>query len=435
MSVMDFGARPPAEAVAYLQDKIVGGRFSFDYRDVRREEHGTSFVVAKMMSADLLTDVHASLVAAIKAGQSRDQWMLGLIPTLQAKGWWGKAIQADPLTGASEAVTLGTPDRLRTIWAVNMGQAHSAGRWERFTRSAATRPNLTYKHTPQLNPRPDHQAWDGITLPIGHVFWETHCPKNGYGCKCYIVSRRPGEITSVDELERRGVFETFTYRNRRTGEEMEVPVGVDPGFGSNPGRERLAAMTPPPVPERQRDIVATPRTPRALPPLRRARDLPDGVRLREDLVGASVPTVFEAFSKVLGKGEGEIFTDRAQVPLVVGQRLFQRHDAAGSSVAGKEHLAGRAAYVEILAATLKDPDEIWHSIQVREDGSSVLVRNYVASFKSPDGRETFVASFHERGGVWWGTTAYAPGKRGKPRDQATQTNVGFRVGALVYRKK
>jgi hypothetical protein len=40
------------------------------------------------------------------------------------------------------------------------------------------------------------------------------------------------------------------------------------------------------------------------------------------------------------------------------KRLFEGHDAAGVAPAGQENLAGRAAYAEILAATLKDSDEI-----------------------------------------------------------------------------
>ncbi|HWU78750.1 MAG TPA: hypothetical protein VN158_01635 [Caulobacter sp.] len=39
--------------------------------------------------------------------------------------------------------------------------------------------------------------------------------------------------------------------------------------------------------------------------------------------------MFEAFSKVLGKGQGEVFVDRAQILVVVGKRLFETHDAAG----------------------------------------------------------------------------------------------------------
>lgn len=436
MALIDFTGRPPAQVVDYLERKVVGGRFSFSYRDVEREEHLVSFVAAKAMTRDVLLDLHGALVEAAKAGTTPAKFIEDLTPRLQAKGWWGRKAQVDPLTGKTKMVELGTPRRLKTIFNTNMRMAHAAARWERFEDNAATRPILTYHHTPQLNGRPEHIALDGISLPIGHVFWKTHFCPNGYECKCFVTSERAGAaVTSEEELQRVGAYDTQTYVNKRTGETREVPVGVDPGFDYNVGQARLASFAPPAAPERQRPLVQGERTPRALPTPRQARALPSGVRLRPDLAGGDAASVFEAFSKVLGKGEAEVFIDRAQVPVVVGQRMFERHTAEGASIAAKEHLAGRAAYAEILASTLKDPDEIWHSIQARADGTSVMVRNYVSWIKGGDGREAFVASFHDRDGVWWGTTAYPPGKRRSAVDQRTQTDVGFRVGALVYSRK
>jgi len=375
MSVLDFKARPPAQAVDYLESKVVGGRFSFDWKDVQREEHLVSFLVAKAMARDVLVDIHAGLVDAIKTGKSREQFVKDLTPLLQAKGWWGKALREDPVTGETRPVQLGSPRRLRTIFDTNMRMAHAAGRWERFMDTASTRPFLTYHHTPQENPRLEHVAWDGVTLPIGHVFWKTHFCPNGWGCKCFITSERAGAaVTSEEELQRVGAYDTRPWTNKRTGETRDVPQGVDPGFDYNVGQARLASFVPPAAPERQRPYVQGERTPRALPTVRQARALPAGVQLRPDLGGGDAGAVFEAFSKVLGKGEGEVFIDRAQVPLVVGRRMFERHTAAGASLAAKEHLSGRAAYAEILAATLQDPDEIWHSVQSRGDGSSVFVR-------------------------------------------------------------
>ncbi|MCY1648173.1 PBECR2 nuclease fold domain-containing protein [Caulobacter sp. SL161] len=435
--VINFKGRPPAQAVDYLESKVVGGRFSFDWKDVQREEHLVSFVVAKAMTRDVLVDIHSGLVEAIKAGKSRQQFIQELTPLLQAKGWWGRQLADDPTTGETRRVQLGSPRRVGTIFGMNMRMAHAAGRWERFMDTASTRPYLTYHHTPNENPRLEHIALSGVTLPIGHVFWKTHFCPNGFGCQCFITSERVGvAVTSEEELQRVGAYDTRTWTNKRTGETREIPVGVDPGFDYNVGEARLASFVPPPSPERQRPYVQGERTPRALPNVRQARSLPSGVKLRPDLGGADAPAVFEAFSKVLGKGEGEVFIDAAQVPVVVGQRMFERHTATGASVAAKEHLAGRAAYAEILAATLKDPDEIWHSIQSRADGSSVFVRNYVSWINTgSDGREAFVVSFHDRDGVWWGATAYPPGNRGKARDQRTQTDAGFRVGALVYSRK
>ena len=436
MALIDFTGRPPAQVVDYLERKVVGGRFSFSHRDVEREEHLVAFVVAKAMTRDILTDMHGALVEAAKAGTTPAKFVEDLTPRLQAKGWWGRQAQTDPLTGKTRMVELGSPRRLVKIFNTNMRMAHAAGRWERFTENAATRPILTYHHTPQLNGRPEHIALDGISLPIGHVFWKTHFCPNGYECKCFVTSERAGAaVTSEEELQRVGAYDTETYVNKRTGETREVPVGIDPGFDYNVGQARLASFVPPPAPERQRPYVLEDRTPRALPPPRRPRALPAGVRLRPDLGGADPAAVFEAFSKVLGKGEGEVFFDRVQVPLVIGKRMFERHTASGASVGAKEHLAGRTAYAEILASTLKDPDEIWHSLQSRADGSSVLVRNYVSWIDAGDGRQAFTVSYQERDGVWWGTTAYPPGKRKSDVDQRTQTDVNFRVGALVYSRK
>ncbi|MFD3263341.1 PBECR2 nuclease fold domain-containing protein [Phenylobacterium ferrooxidans] len=438
MPELVFNTAPPAEAVDYLQGKVVGGRFSFDWRDVAKEEHLASFVVAKAMKADLLADLHGGLLQAFWDGWTKERFVAELRPMLQAKGWWGKQRQSDPVTGEVRLVNLGSPRRLRTIYDTNIRMAHAAGRWERFMAAAATRPFLQYHHTPQAHPRQDHLAWDKITLPVGHAFWKTHYCPNGWGCKCFVTSLRVAEaVTGEDELQARGAYDQVAWKNRRTGETSLVPRGVDPGFDYNVGQARLAGLQPPAMSQAQREAVVSPRRPRTLPPLPAARPLPPGVEVRPDLP-ADPAALFDAFAAVLGKGEGEVFIDAAQVPVVVGRRMFEQHDLAGVSTGPKRGLDARAPLAEIFAQTLRDPDEIWHSLQQRQDGTSVLVRNYVAALDAADaGRALFVVSFHEgaSGGVWMGSTAFGPGRRLEPRDQAARTSVGFRVGTLVYRRK
>lgn len=436
MSGITFAARPPAEAVDYLQRKVVGGRFSFDWRDVQRQEHLNAFVVAKAMQRDLLEDIHGALMQAELDGWSRERFIQELTPTLQAKGWWGKARVIDPLTGREQLAQLGSRRRLKTIFDVNMRMAHAAGRWERMARSFETRPYIVYHHTPQERPRPQHLAWDKLKLRHDHPFWKTHAPPNGWHCKCFVTSERTAEGEISDrELELRGYGRTRPVLDKRTGQVNQVPVGIDYGFDYNVGQARLANFTPPPVPERQREAVLGGRNPAALPAMPRGRGLPAGLAVRPDLAEGDAGVVFEAFSKALGKGEGEVFIDRAQVPIVAGRRMFQRRDQAGATIGDKAHLVGRAEFAEVLGATLRDPDEIWHSVQLRADGTSSLVRNYVARWKGVADRELFVVSYHEKDGVWWGTTALPPGRRGAPRSQQSATDAGFRVGVLVYRRK
>jgi hypothetical protein len=57
----------------------------------------------------------------------------------------------------------------------------------------ATFPVWVYRHGGSRDPRPQHLAWDGLTLPADHPFWQTHSPPNGWGCSCYVVGARSEE--------------------------------------------------------------------------------------------------------------------------------------------------------------------------------------------------------------------------------------------------
>lgn len=438
MADWKFQTGPAPEAADYLAKKDVGGRFSFDWRDVAKAEHATSFVVAKAMSADLLADIHTGLNRAMNEGWTKERFVKELTPILQAKGWWGRQKMVDPKTGELQAVTAGTPRRLRVIYDTNIRMAHAAGRWERYMRTAESRPFLKYHHTPGEHPRPMHVAWDGITLPIAHPFWKTHATPNGWGCKCYITSLRVAEaVTSEADLKAKGFGQTRDWKNKRTGQVEQVPIGIDPGFDYNVGEARMKALAAPAMPEPQRAYVQGERMPAALPDMLPPRRLPKDAALLPDI--APMPqAAFDAFSAVLGVGEGEIFMDAAQVPVVASVRMFEAHDAAGQSVSAKAGIEDRARMAEIFAATLRDPDEIWHSMQSRQDGTSVLVRNVIGSWDVPGlGRNVFTVIFHEGAarGVYFGTSAFAPGKSNKPASQQARADFGHRVGTLVYVRK
>ena len=444
MAVVSFSARPPAEAVAYLQDKVVGGRFSFDWRDMWQDEHLSSFVVAKMASADLLADVHSALTTAISEGWTRQRFIDELRPTLQAKGWWGRKEQTDPLTGEIREVQLGSPRRLTTIFDTNMRMAHAAGRWQRFEGAKAALPYLVYTAVLDERTRPQHARWGGrggarVILPIDHPFWRTHYPPNGWRCRCIVMAMsaqmlqaRGWSVTTEEELTALEWVKTRPWLDRRNGRMMTVPVGIDPGFAYNVGLARRAALAPPPVPEPQRDLVEEPRLPRALPPPHPPRPYPPGVTKRPELAGEQV---FEAFSRVLGVEGGGVFVDRVQIPLAIEPRLFEARDELGRPVAVKGDKRGRGPYAEVMAATLRDPDEIWSSFQRQRDGSVRLVRSYVGAWIDPDGEHFQMAVTFMNGGSWIGVTAYPPGKPGKPANQAGNTARNFRVGALLYRRQ
>ncbi|KAB7624332.1 phage minor head protein [Alkalilimnicola sp. S0819] len=234
----------PEDALAYFRAK--GIRPSFDHRDVWREEHANAFTVAKAMQLDLLEDMRAAVDEALTEGRTFREFARDLTPTLQRKGWWGMSDMQDPLTGEIREVQLGSPRRLRTIYRTNLRTARDAGQWQRIERARRSHPYLIYQLGPSEAHRPEHAAWEGLMLPMDHPWWDTHAPRNGWGCKCHVrqVSRREAERLRADGNVRTEAPEIRhrEWVNKRTGEVERVPEGIDPGWDTNPGKTRRAQV-------------------------------------------------------------------------------------------------------------------------------------------------------------------------------------------------
>lgn len=236
----------PTEALAFFKAKKLHP--AFDYRDVWAEEHAVSFTVAKMMQMDLLQATRDSLAAALKEGTPFAQWKKQLMPTLAQAGWVGRQEMTDPVTGEKKMVGLATPRRLATIYDVNMRSARAAGQWERVQRTQESLPYLLWQLGPSKVHREQHVDWNGTLLPADDPFWKQHTPPCGYGCKCWLrqVSKpehqeltapdsKRGEQLAIKTSRPEEWDKTMPYMNGRTGEITHNPVGVEPGFGFNPG--------------------------------------------------------------------------------------------------------------------------------------------------------------------------------------------------------
>lgn len=241
MAGIDLKPVDPQEAIDYFRRR--GFAISFDWTDVRAEAHASAFTVAKVASLDILTDFSAALSDALKNGLTPRQFAKEIEPVLRRKGWWGKAEVVDPRTGEVRTAQLGSPARLRTIFDTNIHQAMHAGKWDRIERLKKARPFLRYVTIDDNRRREQHAAWHGTVLPVDHPWWDTHYPMNGWGCRCY-----PQQLSQAD-LDRRGLkvsadpaVKTVKVRNRTTGQVIETPVGIDPGFGYNVGKAGQAAI-------------------------------------------------------------------------------------------------------------------------------------------------------------------------------------------------
>ena len=248
------GFATPPEVLDYFRQK--GLRPAFSWQDVWGEEHAYAFMVAKAVELELLATFKDSIEQALANGQTFETWRAGLLPRLAAIGWDVPRTVADP-TGQEppREVDFTAPRRLKTIFQANMASARSAGQWNRAQRTKAGLPYILYVRTTSADPRVEHLTWVGLILPVDHLWWHTHWPPNGWGCKCTVrqitgrerdrlllnASKGADGIWYTTEIPDNGPPRTFV--NRRTGQVTEVPAGIDPGWGGNPGRDRAMTLT------------------------------------------------------------------------------------------------------------------------------------------------------------------------------------------------
>lgn len=239
----DFPSIPFEEAVDALRRRGTNLFPSEHWAEVWQEQHHAGFTVARSAGFDILKDIHTELMKAMENGTTFTDFKRNLVPVLQKKGWWGKTTVTDPVSGEKKTVQLGSIRRLQTIFDVNMRVSFAQGRWEQQQSVKEDFPYLRYEGILDSRIRPLHRSWHGTILPMDHPWWKTHYPPNGWHCRCDAVA------VSGDDLERNGWRVTevpadgapVTWVNPATGEVMEVPAGIDPGWAYNPGNTDQAA--------------------------------------------------------------------------------------------------------------------------------------------------------------------------------------------------
>jgi SPP1 gp7 family putative phage head morphogenesis protein len=234
----------PADAMRWMQGRA-SSALTFSWQDMWQEEHSRFFTVSRLARLDLLGSLHESLSRSVAGDLSRRDWTRDTEQLLADAGWWGEKQVQDPATGEM-VTTRFDPARLKLIYDTNTRQAAAQGQWERIERTKQTQPYLRYITMRDDRVRPEHAAWDNVTLPVDDDFWKTHYPPNGWRCRCRVVSvsqkeyeagKTPDGGQMVKDAPQ---FGDRDFTNSRMGEITSVPVGVDPGFGSIPAQgERL----------------------------------------------------------------------------------------------------------------------------------------------------------------------------------------------------
>ncbi len=240
---------PPEKAVAYLREK--GLQVSESWRDIWAKAHQKAFTVAQSAGFDVLADIRQALVDALNEGQTYSQFVERLKPVLQAKGWWGQAI--DPITGeilktypdSSRPVEWGSPRRLSLIYAQNIQTAFMVGRYQGMKAATDSHPYWQYVAVLDTRTRPTHRAMHGRVFRHDDVAWSVAYPPNGWRCRCRArpltdrslkaeglsVESAAGYIQDVQVPQRSGP-PIGVKRLNLPG--LEKPFQPDVGFDHNP---------------------------------------------------------------------------------------------------------------------------------------------------------------------------------------------------------
>lgn len=417
---------PFTEAIDFFKQKIQLP--SSGWTDIWQEQHSHAFVVAGANHDALVSDFYNAIAKAKESG-GYDVFKKSFDEIVAKHGW---SYNGSP--GWRSAV----------MYDTNITQAYNAGREKQMQAVKHLRPYGLYRHTSIEHPRLQHLAWDGLILPLDDPWWDTHSPQNGWRCKCrkYSLSRLEAKRewekngkTGPDEAPPVEWEERVVGKNGSNPRTVRTPAGIDPGFAYNPGKAWLEPLTVPPL--QGYDAVLKERgkswpTGFTPPPVPKPTLVPKSVLLPANTAPeVAVSDFLDVFGASIDQGAA--FTDAAGSTLAITKALFQ--DGAGEfKWLAKSHKAARLEYINLLAMTVIEPDEIWWAwVKDHADkGRWRLKRRYLRAFELEGSNEYGVAVFEWGQNGWTGATTFMSTQKTEAAREAYFDKQ--RVGRPVFKK-
>ena len=406
------------------------------WTDTLGEVNNWGFAVAGAKKDSLLQSLGQALLETMEDGRDHRHFQRQFAAIVAREGW-------------SYRGAIGW--RSRVIFETNLGQSREAAKWAQMAEAKAQGREFWVRYVATLDSasRPQHAAWNGVTLPLEHAWWRTHAPKNGWNCRCTVLMVSPGMLRregwTVSDSAPPVEMEDRTVNTASGPQRVRVPKGIDTGFAHNPGQRALDGVVPRPRGEHplvtleemtggdptRRPRILSGQSP--LPPRPDARIVPADRILPPDLPPEEYVRRFLAEFGA-EPGRPTIFTDAIGGTLLVNEALFRDRKSGDLKVTKR----GRAPYLLLGAEAIRDPDEIWAALQVVEDakgGKRVrLVRRYLAWFRAPDRQRTGFAIFEFAGDGWQGVTRFDHGADRNSEARALDLLDRQRAGILLYRK-
>ncbi len=409
---------PFQEAIDFIAGKVNLPTRRWD--DLQHAGHVRGFAVAGVVRDDMLADFRAAIEKARREGTGFNEFRKDFDAIVDRTGWQFFS------HGKTEDERRAW--RAHIIYTTNMRTSYMAGRYSQLTDPDVLRyrPYWQYVHSGALHPRKLHLSWNGRVWLATDPVWKRIYPPNGWGCGCDV------EALSERELRALGMtgpdpspdLQPYQDIDPRTGQEETRYPGIDRGWEYNVGEEWLSGVVPKELRKALPALDADRRPADDLPPLP-----PPSVARAESLApeGLADRDYIDRFLGEFGfreKGYG-YFRDRSGGIITISETLFQVRDDAGAVTGTKSNKYERGPYMPLLAATIREPDEIWVDWAAVTSGV-VLKRSYIRRFIiEPDKKALFVR-FEWTSKGWIAITGFQSADRYVRK---------FRVGALLYRRQ
>lgn len=389
MPAPEIVALPPAEAIAFFRQKL--NLPTRAWTDLWEGMHARAFVVAGAMKDELIADLRQAVDRAIAEGGTIAAFRQDFDRIVARHGWSYRGSRGW---------------RTRVIFNTNLRMAYAAGKWSQIQRLAERRPHLRYVAVLDARTRPAHQGWHGTVLPVGHDWWRSHYPPNGWNCRCTV------QQLSDRDLARRGIEPSgrapaspLVDRTVNTPDgpaTVRVPDGIDAGFNYNVGEaafgrgRQLVRMEA----HGKFEALAAPGAPRqAVPKLE-----PVAPRAAPGSTARTEPALRAALRDAIG-GDEAVFVDPTGARVQVGQAVVDHLVGAASRRDGRE------VFFPMIPELIEAPAEIWIGFaRSVESGRVLLRRRYVKVIRTEKNRALALVADAD-GGVWSGFTFF----RGRPR--------------------
>lgn len=124
--------------------------------------------------------------------------------------------------------------RLMLIYNANINIFYSIMEGERIHDAFSAFPALQYKTNLPGVYCPDHKQWHNMVLAANNIWFDCYFPPNGWNCNCSVRQIAAWELAKPEyQINKTPDVLLKSWVNKRTGEIIEVPVGIQPGFQFN----------------------------------------------------------------------------------------------------------------------------------------------------------------------------------------------------------